>query len=1138
MMSIIRSILLLLVGGFINFTTYAQKDTLFYFAAPDVSSGVGQSPIYLRLMTYEEASTITISQPANGGFAPITLTIPAFSLDSVNLTSFIAQIESPAADAVSNNGLKIVATKKISATYEVSSGSNKVNFTLKGNKAFGTNFYTPFQKNYGISTTTPASFSSFEIVATQNATTVLITPRTAITGRAANVSFSITLNAGQTYSARDMNVTAATSLAGSIVASNKPVAITVFEGGLANSTCNDAVGDQITHTGVLGTDYVIEKGTASDVAYVMATQNGTTVSVYNSATNSTVLNWGETYQINLSDLHNYVKTNKPVYVLQTSGFGCELSESQIPPFFCAGDYKTAFTRSNADSLGLILYVRSGFESQFTLNGNASLIPASAFSVVPGTLGAIKAARIYFSISEVPINTYNIVENTGDVYGLGVLSGSTTAGSQFTYMNDFVSSPFVNAGSNDTICANVDFNLNGIVGGGFTTGSWSTTGYGAFASPVTNLTNTYIPSPVDTLNSPILLILTSNDGCGLKKDTLTLHINPSPLVNASIDQTICANNSLVDLNGSVSGGSTSGTWSTSGSGIFVPSASALNANYIPSSIDLQTGNVNLTLDASNIGTCNPVNDVMSINFTSSPVVDAGPSTLTVCANNTTVNVSGSVTGFTTTGKWTTSGNGVFLPNNLQLSSTYQLGTADIANGSVMLYLESTSNGNCITVYDSLLISISSAPIVNAGVDQIVCSNQTSTTLAGTVSGPTSTGVWSGGTGAFSANSNLFADYTPSASELLNGFVILTLSSTNNGLCNAENDIVQLNFVSVPFANFSNTNVCIGDSTSFTDFSLPGSGQITTWEWDFGFGITSTSPNNTVLYSTSGTQDVELIVVASSGCVDTIVKQVEVFGLPQANFTYQTSCPDNNIVVQFTDSSISSDPINFWYYELGGTGVVLAPTTSQLFTESGDYQITHIVSTENNCLDTIVQTVTVPELPQAGFYYNSDNGLNIGASFNFIDTSFYSSSYFWEFGNGDTSIVQDPSNTYFENGVYTVYQFVYNEYGCVDSTFIDITINTVTKDITQLIPNVISPNGDGKNDVWKLEFLDILYPNASVEIYNQWGQQLFYSEGYPVPWDAKYNGELVPEGNYYYVINLNSGGTEDLFKGALLVFKSQK
>ena len=1137
-MRIIRSILLLLVGGFINFTTYAQKDTLFYFAAPDVSSGVGQSPIYLRLMTYEDASTVTISQPANGGFTPISLTIPAYSLDSVNLTSLIAQIESPVANLVSNNGLKIVSTKKISATYELKSGGNKANFTLKGNKALGTNFYTPFQKNYGLATTTPASFSSFEIVATQNATTVLITPRTAITGHAANVTFSITLNAGQTYSARDMNVSGLTSLAGSIVASNKPVAITVFEGGLANSTCNDAVGDQITHTGVLGTDYVIEKGTASDIAYVMATQNGTTVSVYNSTTSSTVLNWGETYQINLSDNHNYIKTNKPVYVMQTSGFGCELSESQIPPFYCSGDYKTVFTRSSADSLGLMLYVRAGYENQFTLNGNAALIPASSFSVVPGTLGVIKAARIYFSTADVAVNSYNIVENTGDVFGLGVLSGSTTSGSEFTYMSDFVSSPFVNAGSDDTICANVDFNLNGLVGGGSITGSWSSTGYGSFASPVTSLINTYIPSPIDTLNSPIILILTTNDVCGLKKDTLTLHINPSPLVNASIDQTICANNAIVDLNGSVSGGSTTGTWSTSGSGSFNPSNVSLNASYIPSASDLQTGNVSLTLNASNIGACNAVSDAMLVNFTTSPSVDAGPTGVTVCANNTTVGVTGTVSGSTTTGKWTTAGNGIFLPNNLQLSSTYQLGTADIANGSVMLYLESTSNGNCITVYDSLLVSISSAPIVNAGVDQVLCSNESSVTLAGTVSGPTTTGIWSGGAGTFSATSNLSANYSPSAAELLNGFVILTLSSTNNGLCNVENDIVQINFVSVPFANFSNTNVCLGDSTLFTDFSLPGSGQVTSWDWNFGSGMTSSTPNNTILYTTPGTHDVELVIVASSGCVDTIVKQVEVYELPQANFSYQTTCPDNHLVVQFTDNSVSDDTIDFWYYELGGTGVVLAPTTSQLFTESGDYQITHIISTENNCMDTIVQTVTIPELPQAGFYYNSDNGLNIGATFNFIDTSFYSTSYFWDFGNGDTSSIQDPSNTYFENGDYTVYQFVYNEFGCVDSAFLNISINTVTSDITQLIPNVISPNGDGKNDVWKLEFIQLLYPNATVEIYNQWGQQLFYSEGYSVPWDAKYNGELVSEGNYYYVINLNSGGTEDMFKGALLVFKSQK
>lgn len=47
---------------------------------------------------------------------------------------------------------------------------------------------------------------------------------------------------------------------------------------------------------------------------------------------------------------------------------------------------------------------------------------------------------------------------------------------------------------------------------------------------------------------------------------------------------------------------------------------------------------------------------------------------------------------------------------------------------------------------------------------------------------------------------------------------------------------------------------------------------------------------------------------------------------------------------------------------------------------------------------------------------------------------------------------------------------------------LIITSVSNEITQLIPNAISPNGDGKNDEWKLPFVDLLYPKAAVEIYN--------------------------------------------------------
>ena len=74
---------LLLIGfTFWMSITHSQIDTLFWFAAPEVSASVGDSPIYLRFMTFENSSDVTVSLPANVGFTAINLTIPANSVDS------------------------------------------------------------------------------------------------------------------------------------------------------------------------------------------------------------------------------------------------------------------------------------------------------------------------------------------------------------------------------------------------------------------------------------------------------------------------------------------------------------------------------------------------------------------------------------------------------------------------------------------------------------------------------------------------------------------------------------------------------------------------------------------------------------------------------------------------------------------------------------------------------------------------------------------------------------------------------------------------------------------------------------------------------------------------------------------------
>jgi gliding motility-associated-like protein len=321
-------------------------------------------------------------------------------------------------------------------------------------------------------------------------------------------------------------------------------------------------------------------------------------------------------------------------------------------------------------------------------------------------------------------------------------------------------------------------------------------------------------------------------------------------------------------------------------------------------------------------------------------------------------------------------------------------------------------------------------------------------------------------------------------------------------------------------------------------LAGYGSITQSEWLFGDGSTSSQLNPSHYYNQDGQYDVQLVITNSNGCTDSIQKNIEIYALPVADFNFSGTCDNNQRIVSFTDNSVSNDPINMWFYDFGGQGTINVSDYDFVFNNPGNYTILHIVSTVNNCSDTIKKSLLVTPLPEAGFTYNFTSGTNVGTTYNFIDTSLFSTSWDWNFGNGKTSNDQDPTIVYFENGTFPVLQYVYDDLGCYDSTIVWVTIDNVTQEINKLIPNIISPNGDGANDVWKLPFIQLLYPEATVEVFNKWGQQIFNSQGYTEPWDGTFEGKNVPDGNYYYIINLNSSGDDQVFKGAILVLRKAK
>ncbi|WP_413998939.1 hypothetical protein ACMDB5_14300 [Flavobacterium sp. W1B] len=404
----------------------------------------------------------------------------------------------------------------------------------------------------------------------------------------------------------------------------------------------------------------------------------------------------------------------------------------------------------------------------------------------------------------------------------------------------------NANIDQTICAGSTVQLAGSVGGGASSGTWSSSGTGTFAPNATTLNAVYTPSAADIAGGSVTLTLTTNDPtgpCQAVSDMMVTFINPGATANANIDQTICAG-STVQLAGSVGGGASSGTWSSSGTGTFAPNATTLNAVYTPSAADIAGGSVTLTLTTNNPdGPCPAVSDFMVVTINPGATANANIDQ-TICAGST-VQLAGSVGGGASSGTWSSSGTGTFAPNATTLNAVYTPSAADIAGGSVILTLTTNNpDGPCPAVSDFMVVTINPGATANANIDQTICAGST-VQLAGSVGGGASSGTWSSsGTGTFAPNATtLNAVYTPSAADIAGGSVTLTLTTNNpDGPCPAVSDfmVVTINPGATANANIDQT-ICAGSTVQLAG-SVGGGASSGTWS---SSGTGTFAPNATTL-----------------------------------------------------------------------------------------------------------------------------------------------------------------------------------------------------------------------------------------------------------------------------------------------------
>jgi gliding motility-associated-like protein len=180
-------------------------------------------------------------------------------------------------------------------------------------------------------------------------------------------------------------------------------------------------------------------------------------------------------------------------------------------------------------------------------------------------------------------------------------------------------------------------------------------------------------------------------------------------------------------------------------------------------------------------------------------------------------------------------------------------------------------------------------------------------------------------------------------------------------------------------------------------------------------------------------------------------------------------------------------------------------------AGEYKL--IITDSNGCSADSVITLTEPDSINLSFMVTQPLCTDLpNGKIDLSVTGGSGQGYTYLWSDGTTS--QDLGTAV--SGLYSV--TVTDESGCM------VTGSVMVNPLNELcldIPNAISPNGDLRNDVWNIGLRD-LYPDMEVKIFNRWGDLIWKSErGYPVPWDGRSRGEILPIDSYHYIIDLNNG-----------------
>jgi gliding motility-associated-like protein len=295
--------------------------------------------------------------------------------------------------------------------------------------------------------------------------------------------------------------------------------------------------------------------------------------------------------------------------------------------------------------------------------------------------------------------------------------------------------------------------------------------------------------------------------------------------------------------------------------------------------------------------------------------------------------------------------------------------------------------------------------------------------------------------------------------------------------------------------------------------------TSFLWDFGDGSPLVKSGLKDIYHTfpaPGSYRVRVYLADTAYCNTKDVKEfvISVSSLVKAAFsTPALGCLPYKAV--FKNTSLAGQTFD-WDFGDGKSFTGFNPPP-HAYNSPGDYTVTLTVTDLKTCnqKDETKFVIAVRPRPISSFSFAPDPPEE-NTPTQFSNLSIGAVSYFWEFGDGDTSLLQNPLHLYKRSDTFNACLIAINQFGCTDTVCTNII--SLVKPLVD-VPKAFTPNGDGKND--KLFVRGFGISRMDFRVYNRLGQVIFESGSPSNGWDGKFKGALQPMDVYAYTLIVQFG-----------------